>query len=113
MSDDEFKATEVSRSRPPKAPDPNQKFWDMADGFIQLANEGTKNAAMGQVCAALMFASARFGAFTASVDAPSEAAYQAQLEGALRYFRTEYEKMLRENFRDYAQNFKSYHPEKP
>ena len=111
MSDDNFQAKDISR-KPPAPPDPNQKFWDMADSFIQLANENSKGAVAGQVCASMMYASARFGAFVASGDAPSEAIFKEQVEGAVAYFRTEYEKMLRENFRDYAENFKSYHPEK-
>jgi hypothetical protein len=112
MSDDNFKATEVTRDKAPQEPDPNQKFWDMADTFIQLANENCKGATLGQVCASMMYASARFGAFTASVDAPDEAAFKQQLDGAIKYFQTEYEKMLRVNFREHADNFKSYHPEK-
>lgn len=112
MSDDDFKSTEVSRPRPPKAPDPNEKFWDLADSFIQVANENCKGATLGQVCASMMYASARFSAFTASVDAPTEAAFKEQLEGAMKYFVTEYQKMLRVNFTEYADNFKSYHPEK-
>ncbi len=111
MSDDNFKAKDISR-KPPTPPDPNQKFWDIADTFIQLANENAKRAAHGQVCAAMMYASARFGAFVSSADAPSEAVFKEQLEAAVTYFRTEYEKMLRENFREYADSFKSYHPEK-
>jgi len=59
-----------------------------------------------------MYAAARFNAFTASVDAPNAAAFKSELEPAIAYFRNEFEKMLRENFRDYAENFKSYHPEK-
>jgi hypothetical protein len=113
MSDDNFKATEVTRNKTPKEPDPNEKFWDLADTFIQLANENCKGATLGQVCASMMYASARFGAFTASADAASEAAFKEQMEGALQYFRTEYEKMLRVNFREYADNFKGYHPDKP
>jgi hypothetical protein len=111
MSDDNFKTTEVTR-KPPKEPDENDKFWDLADTFIQLANENCKGATLGQVCASMMYASARFGAFTASVDAPTEAEFKKELDGAVTYFRTEYEKMLRDNFRDYAESFKSYHPEK-
>lgn len=110
MSDD-FKAKDISR-KPPAPPDPNQKFWDMADDFVQLANENVKGSAAGQVCAAMMFASARFGAFVASSDAPSETVFKQQVDGAVAYFRTEYEKMLRENFRDYSENFQNYHPEK-
>lgn len=111
MSDEDFKAKEVTR-KPPKEPDENDKFWDMADSFIQVANENCKNATLGQVCASMMYASARFGAFTASVDAPSEETFKKQLDGAVQYFRTEYEKMLRSNFREYADNFRNYHPEK-
>ncbi|HWV62032.1 MAG TPA: DUF3144 domain-containing protein, partial [Oxalicibacterium sp.] len=92
MSDEDFKATEVTR-KPPKEPDENDKCWDMADSFIQVANENCKNATLGQVCASMMYASARFGAFTASVDAPTEETFKKQLDGAVQYFRTEYEKM--------------------
>ncbi|RQO37292.1 DUF3144 domain-containing protein [Herminiimonas sp. KBW02] len=111
MSDDNFNARDVSRPST-KAPDPNAKFWDIADTFIHLANENCKGAERGQVCAAMMYAAARFNAFTASVDAPNGAIYKSEQEPAVAYFRTEFEKMLRENFRDYAENFKSYHPEK-
>ena len=114
MSDDNFKAKDISRKPPAPAvpPDPNQKFWDIADTFIQLANENAKRAGPGQVCASMMYASARFGAFVSSADAPSETVFKDQLEAAVTYFSTEYEKMLRENFREYAENFKNYHPEK-
>lgn len=111
MSDDNFKATDISR-KPPAAPDPNQKFWDLADTFIQLANGNCKGATLGQVCASMMYATARFNAFTASTDAPSDTVFKQDLESAITYFRTEFEKMLRENFRDYSENFQSYHPEK-
>ncbi|MBF8178137.1 MAG: DUF3144 domain-containing protein [Burkholderiaceae bacterium] len=111
MSDDNFNARDVTRPST-KAPDPNAKFWDIADTFIHLANENCKGAERGQVCAAMMYAAARFNAFTASVDAPSGAVFKSEADPAVAYFRTEFEKMLRENFRDYAENFKSYHPEK-
>jgi hypothetical protein len=111
MSEENFNATEISR-KSPAAPDPNQKFWDLADSFIQLANENCKDATLGQVCASMMYATARFNAFTASNDAPTDAAFRQDLDNAVTYFRTEFDKMLKENFRDYAENFKSYHPEK-
>jgi hypothetical protein len=111
MSDDTFNATAITRASG-KAPDPNAKFWDIADSFIHLANENCKGADRGQVCAAMMYAAARFNAFTASVDAPDDATFKTELDPAITYFRSEFEKMLRENFRDYSENFKSYHPEK-
>jgi len=109
MSDDTFNAKSVSRPRPA---DPHQKFWDAADHFIQLANEESKTADRGQVCAAIMYAAARYNAFAASADAPDVNTFKKEIEPAIQYFRTEFEKMLRENLRDYSENFQSYHPEK-
>jgi hypothetical protein len=111
MSDDNFKAKEITR-KPPAPPDPNQKFWDIADSFIQLANENCKGATLGQVCAAMMYATARFNAFTASNDAPSGEAFRKDANNAVAYFGAEFDKMLKENFHDYAENFERYHPEK-
>lgn len=111
MSDDNFKSTEITR-KPPAPPDPNQKFWDLADSFIQLANENCKDATLGQVCASMMYATARFNAFTASNDASSDVDFHKDLDNAVTYFSTEFDKMLKENFSDYAENFKNYHPEK-
>lgn len=111
MSDDNFNAKEVSRQTS-KAPNPQEKFWDVADSFVHLANENCKQVERGQVCAAMMFSAARFNAFTTSVDAPDAEVFAKEVEPAIAYFRDEFEKMLRENFRDYAKNFNSYHPEK-
>ncbi|WP_293776707.1 DUF3144 domain-containing protein [uncultured Oxalicibacterium sp.] len=110
MSDD-FKPKSISRQTS-KEPDPNQKFWDAADDFIRLANEACKTADRGQVCAAIMYAAARFNAFAASVDAPNLDVFKKETDPAIKYFRGEFEKMLRENLRDYTENFHKYHPEK-
>ena len=111
MSDDDFKPKSISRQTS-KEPDPNQKFWDTADDFIRLANEACKTADRGQVCAAIMYAAARFNAFAASVDAPSLDVFKKETDPAIKYFRGEFEKMLRENLRDYTENFHKYHTEK-
>jgi len=111
MSDDDFKPKSISRQTS-KEPDPNQKFWDAADDFIRLANEACKTTERGQVCAAIMYAAARFNAFAASVDAPNVEVFNKEIDPAIKYFRGEFEKMMRENLRDYSDNFKNYHPEK-
>lgn len=69
-------------------------FFALADKFLAVANEGAAEAGPGRVSAAMMFATARFNAFTAQTQGmpPGEAD-----EDAVRYFRDEYVKMLREN----------------
>ncbi|MGF1554173.1 MAG: DUF3144 domain-containing protein [Paracoccaceae bacterium] len=69
-------------------------FFALADRFLAVANEAAVELGPGRVSAAMMFATTRFNAFTAQTQGmpPGEAD-----EDAVRYFRDEYVKMLREN----------------
>jgi hypothetical protein len=73
------------------------EFQAAADRFIELANEIAGEANRDWVRAVLMFAAARYNAFTwiTRDDAPGQT-----LEEAVAHFRNEYETMLRENIRE-------------
>jgi hypothetical protein len=82
-----------------------EDFQAAADRFIELANEIAGDASRDWVRAVLMFAAARYNAFTwiTRDDTPGQT-----LEQAMAYFRNEYETMLRENIKEltpvYSQN---------
>ncbi|MEM6422755.1 MAG: DUF3144 domain-containing protein [Pseudomonadota bacterium] len=69
-------------------------FFAIADKFLAVANDAANDVSAGSVSAAMMFACARFNAFTAQVQGmpPGEVD-----DDAIAYFRDEYVKMLREN----------------
>ncbi|MEM6972216.1 MAG: DUF3144 domain-containing protein [Pseudomonadota bacterium] len=69
-------------------------FFALADQFLAIANEAAGRSGPGRVSAAMMFACARFNAFTAQTQGLGGGTVD---EGAVKYFRDEYEKMLREN----------------
>ena len=71
-----------------------EEFQAATDRFIELANEIAGDASRDWVRAVLMFAAARYNAFTwiTREDLPGQT-----LDQAAAYFRNEYETMLREN----------------
>ncbi len=74
-----------------------EDFQAAADRFVALANEIAGDASRDWVRAVLMFAAARYNAFTwiTRDDTPGQT-----LEQAMAYFRNEYETMLRENIKE-------------
>ena len=87
--------TPKSPGEPPRlVPEDQQAFFSRADRFLAVANALLEDAKPGEVSAAMLFATARFNAFTAQNQGlpPGEVD-----EEAVAYFRDEYEKMLREN----------------
>ena len=78
----------------PLSPEEQREFFDMADQFLAVANRLTEDAPVSRISAAMMYATARFNAFLAQTQGlpPGEVD-----DDTVRYFRDEYEKMLREN----------------
>lgn len=72
----------------------SRAFMDRADRFLAVANAMAGEVPLGQVSAAMMFATARFNAFFAQAEGLEPGDVDEQ---AVAYFRAEYEKMLREN----------------
>jgi hypothetical protein len=70
------------------------EFLEAADRFVALANEMSENVSRDWVRAVMMYATARYNAFTwiTRDDEPGQTADQAAT-----YFRNEYETMFREN----------------
>lgn len=73
------------------------EFLDAADRFVTLANELSEQYSRDWVCAVLMYAAARYNAFTWIT---GEEDRSQTIEQAVAYFRNEYETMLRENLKE-------------
>lgn len=82
---------------------PDQAFFDRADGIINLANEQMEQAKPGETSASLMYATARFNAFVTSINNPGSAAMKAARDETIGYFLQQYRLMLEENLDDYIE----------
>jgi len=78
------------------------EFFEMADAFINLANERGEKGAIGKVSSALLFAAARYNAFYAA--AVEDISLENEKEVAIQYFTKQYQQMLNDNFEDYKNN---------
>lgn len=90
----------------------DNEFYEMADAFIALANQQSKNVGMGKTSATFLYAAARFNSFVAASESNSAEEYALNKKSSLDYFLSEYKKMLEEHFADYHENFAKYLPEK-
>lgn len=73
-------------------------FHEVADEFINLANDLGDDWAQPLLSAAIMYAAARYNAFNfQSVDGS-----EMNREEAIQYYMDQYGKMLRENIREMA-----------
>ena len=71
-------------------------FHEVADEFINLANELSEDWASPFLSAAIMYAAARYNAFNFStMDGDGQ-----NVEEAIRYYTEQYGKMLRENLKE-------------
>lgn len=70
---------------------------EMADKFIELANEFSKTESKERVSAAIMFAAARYNAFEASSKSND---LKKDKNDALNWYSLEYKRMLDANIND-------------
>ena len=86
------------------------EFLEAADKFVALANGMGENASRDWVRAVMMYATARYSAFTwlTGDEQPGQTVDQAAA-----YFRNEYETMFRENVREIEPVYRAAQREKP
>ena len=87
---------------------PDEQFWDLADSFINLANEHCSAVPRSRVSATLLYAAARFNAFVVASNTTNQEQLASEKEEAIAYFLGEYEKMLRANLNDNEKNYAQY-----
>jgi hypothetical protein len=86
----------------------DQEFYDLANSFIDLANQRAAGVDKGKVSAAFLYAAARFNSFVVASSAANVEQFMSYKENAFDYMVGEYQKMLKEHLRDYTDHFKDY-----
>lgn len=87
----------------------DQQFWDMADHFIEVANQLTEQYDdPNAVIAAMTYATTRFSAFIAAVNSLDKAEFVEDMDSNMDLLSRQYRRWLGENLRDYRDNFKVY-----
>lgn len=83
------------------------EFLDVADEFVQLGNRYTDTHSREWICAAMMYAAARFNAFAwlTRDDKPGQT-----IDAAIAYYASEYEKMLRDNLDELTPHYQGAAP---
>lgn len=89
--------------------DVDDKFYERADSHIHLSNEqlGVEKG-RGRVSASMMYATARFNAWTSACDFSSADDMANARAQTIAYFVEQYRLMLEENLDDYTSNFATY-----
>ncbi|HEY9200948.1 MAG TPA: DUF3144 domain-containing protein [Gammaproteobacteria bacterium] len=86
----------------------DEKFWQMTDEYIQLANKQCDSERNGKVSTSLLFSAARFNAFMFASTSRDLADFQKDKAMAIEYFTNLYREALEENLNDYEKNYKDY-----
>mgnify|MGYP001187074484 CR=1 FL=1 len=88
---------------------PDEEFWDLADTFIENADNLCElSHDTGNVSAALLFAASRFSAFVVASSAEDSADLELKQDEATDYFVDQFRLMMMENLKDYHQNFDDF-----
>ncbi|CAA6810128.1 MAG: Unknown protein [uncultured Sulfurovum sp.] len=88
----------------------DDKFYERADSFINLANEAItrEEASAGQIANSLMFATSRFNAWVTAAGYQKGEDLAKEKEAILEFFTEQYRLMLSENIDSYVTNFNEY-----
>ncbi len=86
----------------------DDEFWQLADEFINFANDKCSNHRNGKVSTTMIFAAARFNAFMFASMAKNLDEFKNDRDMAIEYFSTQYKNAFIENIDDYEKNFGDY-----
>jgi hypothetical protein len=86
-----------------------QRMWELIDQLIDNANTATEQGLEpGLALQALMYASARYGAFVVAASSESKADFKEDALEARKFYMDQFRRLLLQNFDEYAENFKNY-----
>ncbi len=90
------------------AADIDDKFYNRADAFIDLANEHCSTVERAKVSASLMYSAARFNAWVSATGCQSGEQMRDEKSARIENFIAQYRAMLEENMDNYIKNFDNY-----
>ncbi len=85
----------------------DKEFKEMADAFIDMANQQAKDGPAENVGMAILYAASRFNAYVVAANAENLEKYESDISSATTFFQEKYQEMLQENLNDYK---KVYEP---
>ena len=85
--------------------DNSVKFRQIADAFIDQANETLAEANPILISSAMLYGTTRFCAFTVASQAENLDQYREELQAAKQYYVEEFDRMLSENLEEYQAAF--------
>ncbi len=83
-------------------------FQQRADEFIAVANQQVPDSSVDDVNTSIIFAAARFNAFSVARSVDSADKLQAEKQEALEYFTQRFAEMFAQNIDEYISRFDSY-----
>ncbi len=84
----------------------DEKYYERADAHIRLSNDQiSADVGHGKVSASFMFGAARFNAHLTATSWDTQKEFSEGKDAAIKYFVSEYRKMLVEHMDDYELNF--------
>lgn len=102
----------VKQKTTPEAPELTpemQAFYERADTFINMANGmQTADTHAGKINASMLYATARFSAWTAATGFVKGSDYAKEKADIIAHFTKNFERMLSDNIDNYAENFQEY-----
>jgi hypothetical protein len=85
-----------------------EQFWDLAEEMIGSANQKTSDADTVLVSDALLYAAARFAAYTAAAGTEERKQFKEEQGEIKDMLMQQFETMLDSNLADYLENYKIY-----
>jgi len=88
----------------------NLEFRQIADKFIDLANNESEGGDSARIGSSMMYACARFSSFVVASHSKDKAQFETEIEGAVEFFSNEFKRMLIDNMNEYKAVFKEEAP---
>ncbi len=84
------------------------QILNLIDQFIDVANSSCDELSPGDVHQALMYASARWGAFIVAANSEDREEFRQDVGDAQKFYLDQFRQFLKDNFNEYDENFKVY-----
>ena len=88
--------------------DHEEQFWNLVEGVLDDANQQVTTHGHALVSDALLYAAARFNAYTAAVNTDERKEFKEELADIKSLLMEQFEMMLDDNLADYLENYKVY-----